>query len=63
VTYDYPRLRAWFLRRQGQQLSEVITDVLTGERTYRSIFHSPLSYLKLLRLWGRGHRGMIDEAK
>jgi flavin-dependent dehydrogenase len=63
VTYDYPRLRAWFLRRQGQQLSEVITDVLTGERTYRSIFQNPLNYFKLLRLWGRRHRGMIDEAK
>jgi geranylgeranyl reductase family protein len=63
VTYDYPRLRAWFLRRQGQRLSEVITDVLMGERTYRSIFRNPLSYLKLLRLWGRAHRGMADEAR
>ena len=50
VLYDYPRLRAWFLRRQGQRLSEVITDVLMGERTYRSIFRNPWSYLKLLRL-------------
>jgi geranylgeranyl reductase family protein len=63
VTYDYPRLRAWFLRRQGQRLSEVITDVLMGERTYRSIFRNPLSYFKLLRLWGRAHRGMTDEAR
>jgi geranylgeranyl reductase family protein len=50
VLYDYPRLRTWFLRRQGQRLSEVITDVLMGERTYRSIFRNPWSYLKLLRL-------------
>jgi hypothetical protein len=56
-------LRAWFLRRQGQRLSEVITDVLMGERTYQSIFRNPMSYFKLLRWWGRPHRGETDEAR
>jgi len=48
VFYDCPRLRAYLLRRHGQQMSELMTRVVTGESSYRSALRQPGRYLKLL---------------
>lgn len=50
--YDYPRLRTSLFRLYGQKITEALTDVFMGERTYRQILQSPLTYLKLFRFWG-----------
>lgn len=47
LIYDYPRIRTWLFRLYGRKLSEVVTDVFIGEKTYCGMLHSPLNYLKL----------------
>lgn len=47
--YKSSRLRTWVLRRFGRQLSEAVTDVLTGARSYRGLLSEPGNYLKLIR--------------
>jgi geranylgeranyl reductase family protein len=37
LLYNHPRLRAWVFRRYGQRLSEAVTDLVMGERTYQEI--------------------------
>lgn len=34
LLYDFPRLRSWAFLQQGQRLSEAVTDVMAGTRTY-----------------------------
>jgi geranylgeranyl reductase family protein len=53
VLYDYPKLRNIFFRLYGQRFSEVVTDVFTGDRTYRGLINNPANYFKLLRLRAR----------
>lgn len=36
LTYSLPRARAWMFRRCGQRMTDAVTDVMLGERTYRS---------------------------
>lgn len=48
VLYDCPRLRAGLLSRHGQRLSELITQIVTGETTYTAAISRPGNYLKLL---------------
>src|SRR5262249_11118541 len=50
--YNYPRLRCWAFRRQGKRLTDFMTDVVMGERTYRGALKSPTNYLKMLGLRG-----------
>jgi flavin-dependent dehydrogenase len=37
LTYDWPRVRRLVFRRYGQTLSEGVTDVMLGEKTYAGI--------------------------
>ncbi len=46
--YDFPRLRNRIFRNTGGELTEAITDVMMGEKTYRKMFHRPMNYFKLL---------------
>lgn len=48
VLYDWPRLRAALLSRHGQRLSELITQIVTGETSYAAAIRRPGNYLKLL---------------
>ncbi|MEO6567618.1 MAG: geranylgeranyl reductase family protein [Opitutaceae bacterium] len=48
VLYDWPRLRVGLLTRHGQRLSELITQIVTGETTYTAAVGRPANYLKLL---------------
>ena len=52
LLYDCPRLRSWALTRQGQRLCEAVTDVMTGERTYRNLVFNPTIPLKMLTAIG-----------
>lgn len=49
VLYDCPRLRIGLLRRHGQQLSELMTQIVTGETSYAAAVRRPGNYLKLFR--------------
>ena len=48
LLYDFPRIRSWAFSQQGQRLCEVVTDVMTGKRTYRDLAFTPRTLLKLL---------------
>jgi len=54
ILYDYPTLRAIFFRLHGHRFSEAVTDIMTGDRSYREVISNPANYLKLLKLWGQG---------
>ncbi len=49
LLYDSPSLRKWLFRHSGQRLSEGVTDVMMGEKTFREVLRSPVSYLRLFR--------------
>ncbi len=51
LIYRHPQIRHFFLRNYGQKLSEIITDVIMGEKTYNELLKNPLNYLKLLKIW------------
>lgn len=48
VIYDFPRARAWLLKRHGQRLSELLTRIVMGETSYRETVRQPRNYWKLL---------------
>jgi geranylgeranyl reductase family protein len=52
VLYECPKLRAGLLARHGQRLSELITQIVTGETTYGAAVKRPRNYLKLFQ--GKG---------
>lgn len=47
LIYDYPRIRTRLFRLYGQKLTEAVTDVFMGEKTYCGILYNPLNYLRL----------------
>ncbi len=47
VFYDHYYLRNWLFKHHGQGLTEILTDVMSGEKSLREIFHQPRNYLKL----------------
>jgi geranylgeranyl reductase family protein len=49
LLYDLPGARRVLFRVRGQALSEGVTDVLMGKRTYAGILGSAKSYARLLR--------------
>jgi len=49
LLYDYPKVRSWVFRRYGQRLSEAVTDLIMGRRTYREIIFRNLRVLRALR--------------
>ena len=51
LVYDHPKLRNLLFRLHGQKLTELMTDIVVGERSYVSILSRPANYLKLLRFW------------
>jgi flavin-dependent dehydrogenase len=50
LTYDLPRLRRWAFRLHGQALTEAMTSVLMGDRTYASLFGRARTYAYLFGL-------------
>ncbi len=42
-------IRRYVFRHYGKRLSELMTDIITEEKTYRGLVYNPMSYLKLLR--------------
>lgn len=49
VLYRWPRVRARLLSRHGQRLSELVTQIVSGELTYGAVMPRVTNYLKLLR--------------
>ena len=49
VLYRWPRVRTRLLSRHGQRLSELVTQIVSGETTYGAIMRRSSNYLKLLR--------------
>ena len=50
LIYDYPGLLRRLLVLYGQEFTEAVTDVVTGEKTYRKLFSTPGNYLHLFRI-------------
>lgn len=46
LVYRMPRLRRLAFDRVGQRLTGAVADIMTGDRTYRSLLTSPTSYLR-----------------
>jgi geranylgeranyl reductase family protein len=42
-------VRKFVFNHYGKRLSGLLTDIITGKKTYSELVHNPLSYLKLLR--------------
>jgi flavin-dependent dehydrogenase len=53
LIYDYPGLLRRLLALYGQEFTEAVTDVVTGEKTYRKMLSTPSNYLELFRIWYR----------
>ena len=53
LIYDYPGLLRRLLALYGQEFTEAVTDVLTGEKTYKKLMFTPSNYLHLFRIWYR----------
>lgn len=51
LIYDYPGLLRRLLALYGQEFTEAVTDVVTGEKTYKKMMSTPRNYLQLLRIW------------
>ena len=46
--YDFPRLRSWLFKRQGQRLCEFVTDVVMGTARYRDAVRRPKNYFRII---------------
>ncbi len=55
LLYDFPRVRAAVFRRVGPRMCEAMSDIFSGERTFRGLVAHPGTYLRvlggLLRPW------------
>jgi geranylgeranyl reductase family protein len=49
LIYRWPGLRDRLFKWQGHVLTELMTDVATGNRNYRSLLSKPANYLNLIR--------------
>ena len=47
LLYDFPRLRSWAFLRQGPRLSEAVTDVMAGTRSYCDLICIPQALVRL----------------
>jgi geranylgeranyl reductase family protein len=45
--YHHPRIRHWAFRWQGRRLTDFVTRVMMGERTYLAALKDPLTYCKM----------------
>ena len=53
LTYHRPRVRRWIFRKSGQTLSDVMTDVMLGDRTYAGIVRRATPYALRRAIGGR----------
>jgi geranylgeranyl reductase family protein len=51
LIYDYPGLLRRLLALYGQEFTEAVTDVVTGEKSYKKLMSTPSNYLELFRIW------------
>ena len=49
IVYSFPKLRAFLFKKFGHRLSELITDIIVGEKKYSSTLKNPVNYIKLLK--------------
>jgi len=49
MLYRQPRLTAWLFRKHGVALSDLMTDIVAGQTTYRALLGEIGNYLKLLK--------------
>jgi geranylgeranyl reductase family protein len=49
--YSYNRLRILVVKLYGKKLSELMTDVVMGEKSYSELAGNPFNYFKLLFKW------------
>ena len=49
--YGYRIVRIWIVRLYGKKLSELMTDVVMGEKKYSELVKDPFNYVKLLFKW------------
>lgn len=49
--YNYRGVRVWIVKLYGKKLSELMTDVVMGEKKYSELVKNPLNYIKLLFKW------------
>jgi geranylgeranyl reductase family protein len=61
LIYDYPGLLRRLLVLYGQEFTEAVTDVVTGEKTYKKLFSTPGNYLHLFRIWYRKWKAKYDD--
>jgi geranylgeranyl reductase family protein len=47
LLYDHPKLRTLLINLYGKKLTEMITDVFMGEKTYNEILQIPLNHYKV----------------
>ncbi len=50
IVYGFPKLRTELFRLYGQKLSEAVTSVMSGDKSYSQLFLNMNSYMKLLRM-------------
>lgn len=49
IVFNYPKMRDNLFRLFGQKLTEAMTDVIMGKKTYGELLHNPMNYLRLFR--------------
>ena len=49
--YGFRGLRVWIVKLYGKKLSELMTDVVIGNKQYSELVKNPLNYIKLLFKW------------
>lgn len=49
--YKYPAVRKLIFKLYGKKLSELISDVIMGKKSYTTIIKNPVNYLKLFNKW------------
>jgi flavin-dependent dehydrogenase len=49
IAYSFPQLRALLFKKIGYPLSELMTDIIAGEKKYSTIMKNPLNYFKLIK--------------
>ncbi len=47
--FYFPAVRVLLFREYGQKLSELMTDIITGKKTYSDLLTNPLNYFKLIK--------------
>jgi geranylgeranyl reductase family protein len=59
LLYHHPALRSLLFRLYGQRFSEVVTDIMAGDRTYRGVIGNPSNYIELFKVAGKRIRTTV----